>query len=875
MAAWQNSQANIGYDNHNTVEDDEVLRNEDLAGLFLLCGEWQDEQSQEGIDSQWEEVREWFKEHSAQDAHDAALLMGESNVTSLHLACKYQCPVDIVTMLLQAAPETVKVEDSHGWLPLHYAAANLANDKVLQVLVETYPESTSIGDLKGRTPLHFSLSALNAKENEMSTTRARLLSTGKANRCPDNVEGMLPFHIACAFGVPVEVLEVLIEGYTRDYTGAEKELEAKNIVNKQSSNGKIPLHFACVNSAFYTSPSIVDFLVDLDPNTVNITDDEQFIPLRRLAVKAKEFKDDSESRGRIQKILDSYLSAKPHATADFLTAIQDLPDWLRDRAVITPTVQETLNKKISRRFPTAIILLDLMGYFCIIIAFSFGVTLTIKILAMGYDDEGESDERRYLMVCIWFILIPSFYFLTREFIQVLSFMSMGILKTWFLDPSNYLDSLTFGFGFYFGIFMWDPSPGKVGEPHPALRNFRWSASVALLVFWCTFLSFLRSISIDFAVFVGGLTNVVSRLVAFLFALVIILVAFAEIFVLIYFDSNICTLCSVTDKEDKPWQELLRVNGGDVDMTDYQGKKLCLVEDFEGDFFTAVDGNFDSFNHFCNFRWSIMKVYTMLLGEVNDEDFFVKFENYEELNKTSTTEVIGIIYFTLFMFLVVILLANVLIAIVTDSYGVIKNERAAIVFWSNRLDFVTEMDAIFHVPFRDMMRGCLFLPAPPQNKPESKRIEVEETFGRSLWKTLTHDVTNQADDLKCLSIDFLVYACFRLVVMFFICLWLPFGFLTMGALWPPQVRSFIWTQRSSRNNQGEVKELEQRSIEVKALREEVKDLQDEIVLEMTADRREVVAMKTQFKNMKYDLQNEMKDIKQIVMMLFDLQASADI
>jgi len=56
---------------------------------------------------------------------------------------------------------------------------------------------------------------------------------------------------------------------------------------------------------------------------------------------------------------------------------------------------------------------------------------------------------------------------------------------------------------------------------------------------------------------------------------------------------------------------------------------------------------------------------------------------------------------------------------------------------------------------------------------------------------------------------------------------------------------------------------------------VKDLQDEIVFEMTADRREVVAMKSQFKNMKYDLQNEMKDIKQIVMMLFDLQASADI
>lgn len=41
-------------------------------------------------------------------------------------------------------------------------------------------------------------------------------------------------------------------------------------------------------------------------------------------------------------------------------------------------------------------------------------------------------------------------------------------------------------------------------------------------------------------------------------------------------------------------------------------------------------------------------------------------------------------FIIFMFLVVILLANVLIAIVTDSYKVIQDQRAAIVFWTNRV-----------------------------------------------------------------------------------------------------------------------------------------------------------------------------------------------
>ena len=69
---------------------------------------------------------------------------------------------------------------------------------------------------------------------------------------------------------------------------------------------------------------------------------------------------------------------------------------------------------------------------------------------------------------------------------------------------------------------------------------------------------------------------------------------------------------------------------------------------------------------------------MLLGEVGENDF-----------KDSA---MATVLFIIFMFLCVILLANVLIAIVTDSYKVIQDQRAAIVFWTNRLDFVAEMDA---------------------------------------------------------------------------------------------------------------------------------------------------------------------------------------
>jgi hypothetical protein len=59
----------------------------------------------------------------------------------------------------------------------------------------------------------------------------------------------------------------------------------------------------------------------------------------------------------------------------------------------------------------------------------------------------------------------------------------------------------------------------------------------------------------------------------------------------------------------------------------------------------------------------------------------------------STDLTAQILYVGYAFLVVILLSNVLIAIVTDSYEIIQNDRAAIVFWSNRLDFVAVMDAI--------------------------------------------------------------------------------------------------------------------------------------------------------------------------------------
>jgi ABC-type phosphate transport system permease subunit len=69
---------------------------------------------------------------------------------------------------------------------------------------------------------------------------------------------------------------------------------------------------------------------------------------------------------------------------------------------------------------------------------------------------------------------------------------------------------------------------------------------------------------------------------------------------------------------------------------------------------------------------------MMMGEIGSETRY-------------HTNFVAQLLYVAYAVLVVILLSNVLIAIVTDSYEIIQNDRAAIVFWSNRLDFVAEMD----------------------------------------------------------------------------------------------------------------------------------------------------------------------------------------
>uniref|UniRef100_A0A7S1DBF1 Ion transport domain-containing protein n=2 Tax=Cyclophora tenuis TaxID=216820 RepID=A0A7S1DBF1_CYCTE len=335
--------------------------------------------------------------------------------------------------------------------------------------------------------------------------------------------------------------------------------------------------------------------------------------------------------------------------------------------------------------------------------------------------------------------------------------------------------------------------------------------------------------IDFAVFAGGVFNVFRRLVAFLMVLGIILIGFAQMFVTVFRGNSYCpslneTLAAQTDTFNGTLTYLNNIRCGEDENTPY-----------------------------CNYWESFLDVYTMLLGEVDE----TKFE----------TSKFGTFLFVIFMFLVVILLANVLIAIVTDSYRIIQDKRAAIVFWTNRLDFVAEMDAIANGPWKKRLKRAVGMG--DDDSDETGHVDV--VFGKEFWKRLMDLFEDDIDD-SFMSVEFWAYNFLRmLTAVIIIPFWVFLGVLSAGWLWPPQLREAIFTSTVSKHSSESEKEDEQRRTQVVSLQKEVEELKDEMMKELKVDRTQVVQMKSSVAERRVEIANEMKHIKRIMTMLFEQSA----
>lgn len=597
--------------------------------------------------------------------------------------------------------------DSFGWLPLHYACANGASEDVVRLLLEAYPGGVVEVDKRQRTPLHFAL--CNNLECPVSESLAKMLvrpfqETSAASVGDEN--DMLPIHYACAYGSSEEVLRLIIEGYD----GGVVRLDFK---------GRSPLHFVMGNSDRENSVEVMKLILknmellehreegdywddNVNSNAANVSktmintmDHEDNLPLHLLSKKAKDVtKQEKEllaaptmtddgiqdfelheraqflvmSKERIRKCLTLYLSAEPETTSMFLKGIQFLPDWIRDEAVLHPTIQHMLNRKISHRFPTMILVLDFYLNIAIIACFSM---VSFKSAELRSDPNNTTMESKAvdspLIVIIYFGAV---YFLLREISQAVSVKLQKGIVYYIHDPENIVN-LSF-------IFLTFTFTMVIANGWGSDDLFHGGSAIAIGSCYLQILAYLRTVFIDFAVFVSGLSYVVMRLGAFMSILAITIMAFSQMWYTVFKGTSVCLM-----------------GGNETDI-------FLLIDDlifeyYDDTFFmpepeevTDCEPQIDL--PYCeNLAWSVYKTYSMLFG-LGD--------GLLELNTMS------MILSLVWLFIAILMILNLLIGVICDLFWASTKEDAAIIFWSKRLSFVTDMDWVVRGSWRKKV-GKLF------------------------------------------------------------------------------------------------------------------------------------------------------------------------
>ena len=332
---------------------------------------------------------------------------------------------------------------------------------------------------------------------------------------------------ACAYGTTTAVLEVLINQEPQSTSARELK-------------GRTALHLAMVNAHRSASPSVVKYLLEHCPREViNMSDESGYLPISLLAMIAKLGHDKPDARKNAADCLDHYLEAKPAPTADFLSAVQSLPEWLRDKAVSSRHLHTVLNDRIVQRFPTSILLMDGYMHLLLIVVFSLNSKWHIDHRFDGVAIPSE--------IPLYLQFVGGAYFLAREMAQVISMTALGTFKKWLFDVSNWLDMTVIFLVFYYGVLMTAPNMGISDE------FFRGGVAATQGVLWVAVIIYLKSTLVDFAVFVGGVTFVVRRLIAFMVSLGVILFAFAQSFYYVFALTPLCPRNSTTGELMDHWE----------------------------------------------------------------------------------------------------------------------------------------------------------------------------------------------------------------------------------------------------------------------------------------------------------------------------------
>ncbi len=223
--------------------------------LYHLCLHVKD--AKEDAGESLKNLRNWLalkqstssSESSTKLIRAAATYRGYDNMTPLHLVLGRAVPIDVVEMLIQLAPETLRMKNSNGKLPLHLACLFGTSLEILDLLITNYPQGLEARDNNDRKPSCF----LSMNDYYSSTD-----STSK------NQQKMKQFllHKATSGGFSVYLVKLLLQAFPESCI-------------KQDKYGMIPLHYACSfvkTNSTKDSMDTISLLLEANPDSYSVKD---------------------------------------------------------------------------------------------------------------------------------------------------------------------------------------------------------------------------------------------------------------------------------------------------------------------------------------------------------------------------------------------------------------------------------------------------------------------------------------------------------------------------------------------------------------------------------------------------------------------------
>jgi ankyrin repeat protein len=212
-----------------------------------------------------ENIQQWLNSNTDNQnlLQEAANNTKRNNHTPIHYLLRVRPPFDLVLkLLLQIAPETLKVQNVDGQFPLHTACEREASLNVITILLDKYPEAAHYKDKHNCTPLHYVVGGY-----AQYSLVEKLLKIAPDAIKVQNGNGNYPLHIACSFQAPFDVVKMLLDIHP------EASEIRDDIVH---DNGYLPLHNAIYTGA---SHAVVKVLLEANPNAAAAIDPIGSLPL--------------------------------------------------------------------------------------------------------------------------------------------------------------------------------------------------------------------------------------------------------------------------------------------------------------------------------------------------------------------------------------------------------------------------------------------------------------------------------------------------------------------------------------------------------------------------------------------------------------------